>query len=544
MNNKTEKDLFEGDEHAIPNPLEPDLIRFLVDEHYVSSLIKEVKSEWLCLESNKHIFEIITDNYKSSSEIPDLNYVSEEARDKCNGNGELTDEIIAIYKSCINHKEKLTRVKLNRCIKSVQDHWKTNTLYIGINKSINLLSENNNAQALVRIEEAVSKIRLNGQNNSIIEYDISEFAPTALERYSTAFEDEEIITTGIKELDEKMGGGFRKPNLVGLGCGTQGGKSIVSMNLGYNAFSQGLSVAYVSLEMSEEEFLARLHSRMSGVNATKVLMRTMDKEEKIQLRKAVLLESVDIEQKKYAEKLIKSFGKKIAIFTEEDFNTNFYNDSGISLRKNTYYPIDIPANCNVDDLRLKVLNLQQNRNCDMLIIDYPGIMEEIAVNDQGWGSYSSLYTRLKALARELNVVLIAPIQSYNDGEYKYAKAIRDHIDIGLNWKRTEQDLKDSKVRFWFTKLRHSKIEIFEGAKPDPVDDDFENSEEDRDLDYSMRNPIMATLNTDIMLLDNPEENKPSNYGNRGRPKGSKNKTTEKKTEEKPEKNKGITFIQK
>ena len=112
---------------------------------------------------------------------------------------------------------------------------------------------------------------------------------------------------------------------------------------------------------------------------------------------------------------------------------------------------------------------------------------------------SSLYTRLKALARELNVVLLAPIQSYDDGEYKYSKSIRDHIDIGLNWKRTEEDLKQSRVRFWFTKLRHSKIEIYEGDK-DAIED-----KTDEDIDYSMRNPVFAKLDTDVMLLDNYED---------------------------------------
>ena len=531
MNNKIDKDLFDSDEYKVPNPLEPDLIRFLADENYLPKLIKEVNSEWIYKKSNKIIYEIITDFFKSNSKIPNQKYISEEAKDKCNGNNELTDEIITIYKSCLNGKNDddiLNATILNRCITSVHDHWTSNTLNIGINKSITLLGQNNNSQALIRIEEAVSAIRQNGQNRTVIEYDVSEFAPIALDRYSTAFNDEEIITTGITELDAKMGGGFRKPNLVGLGCGTQGGKSIVSMNLGYNAFNQGLSVAYVSLEMSEEEFLARLHSRMSGVSATHILMRTMDEGEKLKLRKAVLLESVNTEKRKYAEKLIKSFGKKLANFTEDDFNTNFYNDSKISLRENTYYPIDIPANCSVEVLRSKILNLQQNRNCDMLIIDYPGIMEEIAANDQNWGTYSSLYTRLKALARELDVVLIAPIQAYNDGEYKYAKSIRDHIDIGLNWKRTEQDLKDSKVRFWFTKLRHSKIEIFEGNKDDAAKKDLESSDNDptdRDLDYSMRDPIMATFNTDIMLLDDPPKktDMSTNVGKRGASKNTSKK---------------------
>ena len=395
----------------------------------------------------------------------------------------------------MNYRDDLDHTQFIKSVNGVEKQWSINNLRKAVKVSARSLKAKDENKTLQIFENTVNKIRSNGKVNSVIEYDISEFAPKALERYSTAFEEEEIIKTGIHELDEKMGGGFRKPNLVGLGSGTQSGKSIVSMNFGYNAFTQGLSVAYVSLEMSEEEFLARLHSRISKVNATKILMRQMNNSEILTLRESILIASVEPEKQEYAKNLIKSFGKNLVKFKESDFNTNFYNDKGITLRKNTYYPIDIPSNCNIKDLRVKILKLQQTRSCDMLIIDYPGIMSEISESDQNWGTYSSLYTRLKALARELNVVLLAPIQSYDDGEYKYSKSIRDHIDIGLNWKRTEEDLKQSRVRFWFTKLRHSKIEIYEGDK-DAIED-----KTDEDIDYSMRNPVFAKLDTDVMLLD-------------------------------------------
>ena len=127
----------------------------------------------------------------------------------------------------------------------------------------------------------------------VVDYDIGEYASRALDRYEQDFKDEELISTGIEEIDNRMGGGFRKPNVVALGCGTQGGKSIISMNLGYSAYQQGLNVAYVTIEMSEEEFLARLHSRISEIPATNILMRDMNDVQKLKLRQKVLLDTVN-----------------------------------------------------------------------------------------------------------------------------------------------------------------------------------------------------------------------------------------------------------
>ena len=58
-----------------------------------------------------------------------------------------------------------------------------------------------------------------------------------------------------------------------------------------------------------------------------------------------------------------------------------------------------------------MLRVKETRGCDVIIIDYAGIMEEVVRGEQSWNTYSNLYLRLKALARELDVVMITPVQS-------------------------------------------------------------------------------------------------------------------------------------
>jgi len=480
---------------------EPTLIRYLTSKDFVKRISGEVDPEWIIDNPNKTIFNIIVEFYKSSGHLPDANLVKQEIIKRDID----VEESINIYQSIQNFESDLFDAEYNLVRKQVESNYLRNFLIKTMREASSIISSQKSPQeSLSFLEDQIAGLKNQIYSNNIINYDISEFSPIALERYSTSFNEEEIISCGIKELNEKMGGGFRKPNLVGLGSGTQGGKSIVSMNMGYSAYKEDLSVAYVSLEMSEEELLARLHSRMSEIPVTKILMRDLDLKTTLRLRKMVLLEAVDPECYNDAKKIINLFGNELASFSKEEIEEKFFENSKILRRRNTFFPIDIASGCSVEIIKSQISQLKEKRGCDVLIIDYPGIMNEVLSGEQSWHSYSNLYAELKALARSLDVVLIVPIQSQEDGSYKYSTAIRDHIDIGLNWKRTTDDVVKKRVRFWFTKLRHSKIEV-DGDSLEHVNEFQSEEDDDFDTDYSLKNPIFASLNTEIMKLDNYTE---------------------------------------
>ena len=48
------------------NPVEPFLIRYLSSENYVKRMITEVNPSWILNRSNKIIFEIVINYFKSS----------------------------------------------------------------------------------------------------------------------------------------------------------------------------------------------------------------------------------------------------------------------------------------------------------------------------------------------------------------------------------------------------------------------------------------------------------------------------------------------
>ena len=269
----------------------------------------EINPSWILNRSNKIIFEIVVDYYKSSGKLPDKEIVIDEIKKK----NHKVSTTINIYNSLDNWKNEIHDTQYLKSKQSVEEFYNREYVTQVMSHALESLKNQETSGAIHFLEEKLDDLRIKFSNNTVIDYDIAEFAPTALERYSTSFTEEEVIPSGITSLDEKMGGGFRKPNLIALGSGTQGGKSIVSMNFGYNSYRLNLNVAYITLEMSEEELLARLHSRISAIPATKILMRELDDLETLKLRKSILLDSVTSQTRANAIKIFQEFGDKLIL---------------------------------------------------------------------------------------------------------------------------------------------------------------------------------------------------------------------------------------
>ena len=74
------------------------------------------------------------------------------------------------------------------------------------------------------------------------------------------------IQSGIPFLD-KMTGGWKKGNLIVLGARPSMGKTALSLNFAVNACKEGHSVAFFSLEMCNDEIMARIISSEGSIDA-------------------------------------------------------------------------------------------------------------------------------------------------------------------------------------------------------------------------------------------------------------------------------------
>jgi KaiC/GvpD/RAD55 family RecA-like ATPase len=73
------------------------------------------------------------------------------------------------------------------------------------------------------------------------------------------------ISTGITELDDVLGGGVGRQELILFAANSGGGKSMTMLNLGKNFLAQGLNGVYISLEMAEGIVSKRLDSMITKV---------------------------------------------------------------------------------------------------------------------------------------------------------------------------------------------------------------------------------------------------------------------------------------
>jgi archaellum biogenesis ATPase FlaH len=73
------------------------------------------------------------------------------------------------------------------------------------------------------------------------------------------------LSTGIAELDEAIGGGISRGELMLFAANSGGGKSMTMLNVGVNMLKQGYSGVYISLEMGEEVVARRADSMITNI---------------------------------------------------------------------------------------------------------------------------------------------------------------------------------------------------------------------------------------------------------------------------------------
>ena len=199
------------------------------------------------------------------------------------------------------------------------------------------------------------------------------------------------MSTGWKNLDDRLFGGFNRGELNIFAGGSGAGKSLFLANLGVNYALAGLNVIYLTLELSEELVSMRIDSMVTGIS-TREVFKQID----------------EVEMK------VKVIGKK----------------SGSLQIK--YMPSGKTAN----DVRayLKEYEVKTNRKCDVLLVDYLDLLmpagqkisaENLFIKDK----YVS--EELRNLAMEKQCVFVTAAQ-LNRGAVEEVEFDHSHISGGLS----------------------------------------------------------------------------------------------------------------
>jgi replicative DNA helicase len=173
------------------------------------------------------------------------------------------------------------------------------------------------------------------------------------------------IPTGFERID-KLLGGLQRSDMVILAARPSVGKTSLALGFAHNAAKKhNQRVAFFSLEMSNEQVVQRIISAETGINAQR-------------LRRG------EIEQDEWGR-----FMKAAGDLAE------------------TYIYIDDTPGASALELRTKARRLHAEVGVDLIVVDYLQLMRGDFRSENRVQEISSISRALKALARELNVPVLA-----------------------------------------------------------------------------------------------------------------------------------------
>lgn len=172
------------------------------------------------------------------------------------------------------------------------------------------------------------------------------------------------IPSGFKSLDH-MTSGFQKGDLIVLAARPSMGKTALALSIANHAIRYNSTIGFFSLEMAAEQLTLRLLSAESNIAHHNIRNATITSEEWIELTNVAA---------RLAER--KLF-------------------------------IDDTATLNIMDLRAKARKLKIEHKLDMIVVDYLQLINSIKRHENRHQEVSEISRSLKALAKELNIPVLA-----------------------------------------------------------------------------------------------------------------------------------------
>ncbi len=184
------------------------------------------------------------------------------------------------------------------------------------------------------------------------------------------------VLSGFSGLDELLGG-FQHSDLVIVGGRPSMGKTSFVLNIARNAaVEQGACIALFSLEMARDSLVWRLLSSESGVNLSRIRLGLHTEEEE----------------------------KRIMEATGRLSEAPIYVDDTPQLR--------------MVDMRSKAQRLHLEHHIDLIVLDYMHLMQTDGRTESRVQELGFLSRSLKALARELDVPVLAVSQLSRASEFR------------------------------------------------------------------------------------------------------------------------------
>lgn len=186
---------------------------------------------------------------------------------------------------------------------------------------------------------------------------------------------DDVIPTGLTDLDEMLGGGLRPGQLIIIGARPSQGKSALAVTVGLNVAQGGLPVGMFSLEMPSEELTQRLTSMLSEIH---------------------------LERIRRSERL-------------NDRDWPRLTDAVDKLAR-LKFQISELGGPNINQVRSRARKLKRKHGLSLLIVDYLQLATGTNTKDSRNNQLGEFSRGLKSLAKELKIPVVALAQLGRDIE--------------------------------------------------------------------------------------------------------------------------------
>jgi KaiC/GvpD/RAD55 family RecA-like ATPase len=208
------------------------MIEYLLSSPDTFALCRSIlKSEYFNPEL-RNIVQFMHEYYDGYNSIPSFELIHAETGDTLN-------------------KQILTRDEISYCTDEIEKFCKRKAIQHAVIKSSTLIDK----EKLIQDAVAVSLYRNTGSDYFL---NVS----TRLERMSRL---PQRISTGWKSVDELLGGGLARTELILFSANSGGGKSITLANYAINMVLQNYNVLYLSLELSSDMVEQRFDTMFTGI---------------------------------------------------------------------------------------------------------------------------------------------------------------------------------------------------------------------------------------------------------------------------------------
>lgn len=334
----------------------------LIEDGAISYAIELLEKEYFYKDNHRKIFEAMLNLYNTNKAV-DLITVSDELKrmnllEDIGGASLLTELVNSVPTAAnVSHYARIVREKsiLRTLINSATQI-----------ASLGYESGDNVDQAVDAAEKLIFDIRQDKKESSSLA--IKEIIKNSIETLDKLYQKKTYVTgvpTGFIDFDLKTSG-LQHSDLIVIAGRPSMGKSALAISMAEHAgVTEKIPVVFFSLEMSKEQFVQRLLCSHARVDAHKVRTGYLSPSDWPRLTAA-------------AGKL-----SEAPVFID-----------------------DTPA-ISVMELRAKARRLKANHNIQLIIIDYLQLMRGTTRVENRQQEISEISRSLKALARELNVPVIA-----------------------------------------------------------------------------------------------------------------------------------------